>query len=43
VREIGWTIDLLIVEKRKDDLEREFYLRMSRRLGRIKSLQTLPE
>jgi hypothetical protein len=30
VREIGWTIDLLIMEKRKDDLEGRFYLTHSR-------------
>jgi hypothetical protein len=30
VREIGWTIDLLILEKRKDDLESQFYLTHSR-------------
>jgi predicted nuclease of restriction endonuclease-like (RecB) superfamily len=28
VREIGWTHNLVIMEKCKDDLEREFYLRM---------------
>jgi predicted nuclease of restriction endonuclease-like (RecB) superfamily len=42
VREIGWTHNLIIMEKCKDDLEREFYLRMTRRLGRIKNVQTLP-
>ncbi|MEY2831956.1 MAG: hypothetical protein RLZZ574_1214, partial [Cyanobacteriota bacterium] len=26
VREIGWTHNLVILEKCKDDLEREFYL-----------------
>ncbi len=31
VAEISWTHNLLIMEKCKDDLEREFYLRMSRR------------
>jgi len=34
---------LNIMEKCKDDLKREFHLRMSRRLGGIKSVQTLPE
>ena len=30
VREIGLTFDLLIMEKRKDELEGEFYLTHSR-------------
>ncbi len=40
VREIGWTHNLLIMEKCKDDLEREFYLRMTRRLGWTKNVLT---
>ncbi len=33
VAEIGWTHNLVIMEKCKDDLEREFYLRMTRRFA----------
>ena len=40
VREIGWSHNLLIMEKCKDDLEREFYLRMTRRLGWTKNVLT---
>ncbi|MCP3957076.1 MAG: DUF1016 domain-containing protein [bacterium] len=32
-REIGWSHNLAILERCKDDLEREFYLRMTRRMG----------
>ncbi|MEM9908570.1 MAG: PDDEXK nuclease domain-containing protein [Cyanobacteria bacterium P01_D01_bin.44] len=38
VREIGWTHNLTIMEKCKDDLEREFYLRMARKYGWTKSV-----
>lgn len=38
VAEIGWTHNLIIMEKCKDDLEREFYLRMTRRLGWTKNV-----
>jgi predicted nuclease of restriction endonuclease-like (RecB) superfamily len=31
VREIGWTHNIVILEKCKDELEREFYLQMTRR------------
>lgn len=31
--EIGWTHNQAILERCKDDLEREFYLRMTRRMG----------
>jgi predicted nuclease of restriction endonuclease-like (RecB) superfamily len=31
VAEIGWTHNLVIMEKCKDDLEREFYIRMTRK------------
>ncbi len=40
VAEIGWSHNLLIMEKCKDDLEREFYLRMSRRLGWTENVLT---
>jgi predicted nuclease of restriction endonuclease-like (RecB) superfamily len=33
VREIGWSHNLVILERCKDDLQREFYLRMTRRMG----------
>jgi predicted nuclease of restriction endonuclease-like (RecB) superfamily len=33
VAEIGWSHNLLIFEKCKDDLEREFYIRMTRKFG----------
>jgi predicted nuclease of restriction endonuclease-like (RecB) superfamily len=32
VAEIGWTHNLVILEKCKDDLQREFYIRMPQRL-----------
>lgn len=38
VREIGWTHNLAILEKCKDDLEREFYIRMTRRYGWTKNV-----
>lgn len=38
VREIGLTHNLVILEKCKDDLEREFYLRMTRKLGWTKNV-----
>jgi predicted nuclease of restriction endonuclease-like (RecB) superfamily len=38
VAEIGWTHNLVILEKCKDDLEREFYLRMTRKLGWTKNV-----
>ena len=37
-REIGWSHNLVIVEKCKDDLEREFYLRMTRKFGWTKNV-----
>ncbi|MBA3474034.1 MAG: DUF1016 domain-containing protein [Rubrobacter sp.] len=40
VAEIGWTHNLVIMEKCKDDLEREFYLRMTRKLGWTKNVLT---
>jgi predicted nuclease of restriction endonuclease-like (RecB) superfamily len=33
VREIGWSHNLIILERCKDPLEREFYLRMTRKFG----------
>ncbi|MBM3133345.1 MAG: DUF1016 domain-containing protein, partial [Chloroflexi bacterium] len=33
VREIGWTHNIIIMEKCKDDAEREFYLRMTAQAG----------
>ncbi|PPT09115.1 hypothetical protein CKA32_001372 [Geitlerinema sp. FC II] len=38
VREIGWTHNIVILEKCKDDLEREFYLRMTRKFGWTKNV-----
>jgi predicted nuclease of restriction endonuclease-like (RecB) superfamily len=38
VREIGWTHNLVILEKCKDDLEREFYIRMTQRFGWTKNV-----
>jgi predicted nuclease of restriction endonuclease-like (RecB) superfamily len=40
VREIGWTHNLVIIEKCKDELEREFYIRMTRRFGWTKNVLT---
>jgi predicted nuclease of restriction endonuclease-like (RecB) superfamily len=33
VAEIGWSHNIVIMERCKDDLQREFYLRMARRMG----------
>jgi len=38
VREIGWAHNLLILERCKDPLEREFYLRMTRKFGWSKNV-----
>jgi predicted nuclease of restriction endonuclease-like (RecB) superfamily len=38
VAEIGWTHNLVILEKCKDDLEREFYIRMTRKFGWTKNV-----
>ncbi|MEH1917893.1 PDDEXK nuclease domain-containing protein [Nostoc sp.] len=38
VREIGWSHNLVIVEKCKDDLEREFYIRMTCKFGWTKNV-----
>lgn len=40
VAEIGWTHNLVILEKCKDDLEREFYIRMTRKFGWTKNVLT---
>lgn len=40
VREIGWTHNVIILMACKDDLEREFYVRMTRKLGWSKSVLT---
>jgi len=40
VAEIGWTHNLIIMEKCKYNLEREFYLRMTRKLGWTKNVLT---
>jgi predicted nuclease of restriction endonuclease-like (RecB) superfamily len=38
VREIGWTHNVIILMNCKDDLEREFYIRMTRRMGWSKNV-----
>lgn len=38
VAEIGWSHNLIIMEKCKDDLEREFYIRMTRKMGWSKAV-----
>ncbi|BAY83874.1 hypothetical protein NIES267_33680 [Calothrix parasitica NIES-267] len=38
VREIGWTHNLVIIEKCKDSLEREFYIRSTKKLGWTKNV-----
>jgi predicted nuclease of restriction endonuclease-like (RecB) superfamily len=38
VREIGWSHNLLILERCKDPLEREFYLRMTAKFGWTKNV-----
>lgn len=41
VAEIGWTHNIIILTQCKDDLEREFYLRMTRKFGWTKNVLTL--
>jgi predicted nuclease of restriction endonuclease-like (RecB) superfamily len=41
VAEIGWTHNVIIMERCKDPLEREFYLRMTRRFGWTKNVLDL--
>ncbi len=38
VAEIGWAHNLVILDKCQDDLEREFYLKMTRRMGWTKTV-----
>ena len=38
VREIGWSHNLVVMEKCKDHLEREFYIRMTRKYGWTKNV-----
>jgi predicted nuclease of restriction endonuclease-like (RecB) superfamily len=38
VREIGWSHNIVILEKCKDDLEREFYIKMTRKYGWTKNV-----
>ncbi len=38
VREIGWTHNIIILMSCKDDLEREFYIRMTKRMGWSKNV-----
>lgn len=38
VREIGWTHNLVIIEKCKDSLEREFYIRSTKKFGWTKNV-----
>jgi predicted nuclease of restriction endonuclease-like (RecB) superfamily len=38
VREIGWSHNIAIMERRSDPLEREFYLRMTRKFGWSKNV-----
>lgn len=38
VREISWSHNIVIMEKCKDNLDREFYIRMARRMGWTKNV-----
>lgn len=38
VREISWSHNIIVMEKCKDDLEREFYLRMTKKYGWTKNI-----
>ena len=38
VAEIGWTHNLIILDRCKDDFEREFYIRMTRKFGWTKNI-----
>jgi predicted nuclease of restriction endonuclease-like (RecB) superfamily len=38
VREIGWSNNIIIMERCSDDLEREFYIRMTRKFGWTKNV-----
>ena len=39
VAEIGWTRNIIIMERCKDDLEREFYIQMTRKFGWTKKVK----
>ena len=39
-REISWSNNVVIMEKCKDDLQREFYIRMAKRFGWTKRILT---
>ena len=41
VREIGWTHNILIFERCKDDLQREFYIKMTRKFGWSKNVRAI--
>ena len=41
VREIGWTHNLIVLERCKNPLEREFYIRMTRKFGWTKDVLAL--
>jgi len=38
VQEIGWSHNIVVLEKCKDDLEREFYIRMTKKYGWTKNI-----
>lgn len=38
VAQIGWTHNLIILQRRKDPLEREFYIRMAKKFGWSKNV-----
>ncbi len=38
VREISWTKNIIVLERCKDDLEREFYIRMTKKFGWSKNV-----
>lgn len=40
VREISWTKNVVIMEKCKDDLEREFYIKTTNKYGWTKDVLT---
>ncbi len=40
VREIGWSHNTVIIDRCKDDLEREFYIKMTRKYGWTKAVLT---
>ena len=40
VREISWSNNIVIMEKCKDDLQREFYIQMAKRYGWTKRVLT---